>query len=1056
MRMRKLIALLLTAAMLWSLASCGAPQTANTPPVQEDPTPVDPTPIVSDQQPEVTGPVYFPAAIPDGQYRLVGGESYVDSQGKLYYNAKEGQLVYWPHGGDALASTSVDFAGGDRPLHTLLRALGMGSLFTVENDTVTAILIRFGTKEDDVRDLTALTEGLVGDMEIAVGVNLTRSKADGAATASNTAVKLPGFLTRFKLDITGSPRLSEDSDPDFIAIAPDKTVTVNADAPGGAEATVLVPQGSQARRFIFSMMRDGTVTVQYVDPIGSSGGSSASSAAARLAEAEARRAAASSGRSGSGGSGGSSGSSGITSLSNGVYRLVRTKAEVTDSATVAFVSREGKSYLMQLSGGEVKTTQINSQALVAALSALTVGDTFLAEGGTKLTVLEPVTGQVTLVGTPSAVTAVGMVYFNSATRQMTYWSTAANKAVTVPVTDDHTVQALTRAEEGGAVTFDENGTIPDLSVPEGTYKLVAAKTGVRTVSQAWYDGENGLLYIFENKTQAGKEPTADDKAALAELATGSIVTFGAGHTIEDVTYAQNKVPAGDYEIVTDADDVEDGKAFYAGTVTGTVTSYSLTYQRSGLRYVTSITDDYTRTQLAAAQAGDTVTFDENGVIPDPDAVEVPAGIHKLVSSADDVTAPFLACYDATAAQLTFYTDEGAKIYSFTAAQKKQMSSVAAGSLLVFAQGNILSQVIRTTTALTGDYELVATLEEVADRKALYSQAYGVIYLNTQNRMMVCAVTDAYTLSVLQNAAAGTSVTFTSGKIADPSVPDGTYTLVAEAASVKSTTQAYYDAAAGQLYVRSGNVTVAKSPHDTDKTTLASLATGDQVTFASGALTDVIRSAAKVAAGTYTLASAVSEAGQAVFKEVTSGTNTRRTVTYMTAEGKFVANITDTYTINTLKAVAVGDTVTFDENGVIPQPSDPATNTDIATNTDVPGGDPPATNTDIATNTDVPGGDPPATNTDIATNTDTPKETIDIPDGTYTVVNPNATQIAAGKLSLQTNGEDKYVMYKPAGAKKATTVPIDAGSKLYQTILGTAANTNLTFEDGAIKEDDPAP
>ena len=1036
--MRKLIALLLTAAMLWSLASCGAPQTANTPPVQEDPTPVDPTPIVSDQQPEVTGPVYFPAAIPDGQYRLVGGESYVDSQGKLYYNAKEGQLVYWPHGGDALARTSVDFAGGDRPLHTLLRALGMGSLFTVENDTVTAILIRFGTKEDDVRDLTALTEGLVGDMEIAVGVNLTRSKADGAATASNTAVKLPGFLTRFKLDITGSPRLSEDSDPDFIAIAPDKTVTVNADAPGGAEATVLVPQGSQARRFIFSMMRDGTVTVQYVDPIGSSGGSSASSAAARRAEAEARRAAASSGRSGSGGS---SGSSGVTGLPNGVYRLVRTKAEVTDSATVAFVSKDGKSYLMQRSGGEVKTTQINSQALVAALSALTVGDTFLAEGGTKLTVLEPVTGEVTLVGTPSAVTAVGMVYFNSATRQMTYWSTAANKAVTVPVTDDHTVQALTRAEESGTVTFDENGTIPDLSVPEGTYKLVAKKTDVRTASQAWYDAENGLLYIFENKTQAGKEPTADDKAALAELATGSIVTFGADHTIEDVTYAQNKVPAGDYEIVTDADDVEDGKAFYAVTVTGTVTSYSLTYQRSGLRYVTSITDDYTRTQLAAAQAGDTVTFDENGVIPDPDAVEVPAGIHKLVSSADDVTAPFLACYDATAAQLTFYTDEGAKIYSFTAAQKKQMSSVAAGSLLVFAQGNSLSQVIRTTTALNGDYELVATLEEVADRKALYSQAYGVIYLNAQNRMMVCAVTDAYTLSVLQSAAAGTSVTFTSGKIADSSVPDGTYTLVAAAASVKSTAQAYYDAAAGQLYVRSGNTAVAKSPHDADKTTLASLATGDQVTFASGALADVIRSAAKVAAGTYTLASAVSEAGQAAFMEVTSGTNTRRTVTFMTAEGKFVANITDAYTINTLKAAAVGDTVTFDENGVIPQPSDPATNTDIATNTD------------------VPGGDPPATNTDIATNTDTPKETIDIPDGTYKVVAPNTARIGAGSLSLQTEGEEKTVLYKPTGAAantKAISLDIDDKSQLYQAILNTDPNTYLTFEEGAIKEDDPAP
>ena len=230
---------------------------------------VQPTPGKDGPQHELSNPVYREPYVPydmvDGMYRLVGGESYVNGEGKACYSAKTNELIYWAFGSNGLFRSSVDFEGADKSLHAILTAIGNGSMFNVESGKITAIYVFPGTTEDTKKDLSTLPEGAVKDIDVVIAINPSTSSEAGMATATNTGLLLPNYLTSFKVFLDGDYVLeNNERTPTFLTRDNNGLIVINTAAGEGASARIFADLGDKGyRAFTITLLRDGTIEIIY-------------------------------------------------------------------------------------------------------------------------------------------------------------------------------------------------------------------------------------------------------------------------------------------------------------------------------------------------------------------------------------------------------------------------------------------------------------------------------------------------------------------------------------------------------------------------------------------------------------------------------------------------------------------------------------------------------------------------------------------------------------------------------------------------------------------------
>ena len=230
---------------------------------------VQPTPEKDRPQHDLSNPVYREPYVPydmvDGMYRLVGSEAYVNGEGKACYSTKTNELIYWAFGGSGLFRSSVDFEGDDKALHSILTAIGNGSIFNVESGKITAIYIFPGTTEDTKKDLSALPEGAVKDVDVVIAINPSTSAEAGMATATNTGLLLPNYFTSFKVFLDGDYVLeNSERTPTFLTEDSNGLIVISTGAGEGASARIFADFGDKGyRAFKITLLRDGTIELIY-------------------------------------------------------------------------------------------------------------------------------------------------------------------------------------------------------------------------------------------------------------------------------------------------------------------------------------------------------------------------------------------------------------------------------------------------------------------------------------------------------------------------------------------------------------------------------------------------------------------------------------------------------------------------------------------------------------------------------------------------------------------------------------------------------------------------
>ena len=230
---------------------------------------VQPTPGKGGNQHDISNPVYPTAYVPydmaDGMYRLVGGEAYVNGEGKACYSTKTNELIYWAFGSNGLFRSSVDFEGADKSLHSILTAIGNGSMFNVESGKITAIYIFPSTTEDTKKDLSALPKEAVKDIDVVIAINPSTSGEAGMATATNTGLLLPSYLTSFKVFLDGDYVLeNSERTPTFLTGGGNGLIVINTAAGEGASARIFADFGDDGyRAFKITLLRDGTIEIIY-------------------------------------------------------------------------------------------------------------------------------------------------------------------------------------------------------------------------------------------------------------------------------------------------------------------------------------------------------------------------------------------------------------------------------------------------------------------------------------------------------------------------------------------------------------------------------------------------------------------------------------------------------------------------------------------------------------------------------------------------------------------------------------------------------------------------
>ncbi len=197
-------------------------------------------------------------ALPDGPYRLVASEEYLNDAGRMY-RASDGILQYRATAAGELKSVELSALG---ILGSVLRALPINASVTLSGNKVTEITLRPGANETR-GDASKLTKELLNGADVRVSATVKQSKADGGVTATGSVLLLSSSLTEFALDMGGTPEVRDNATPGFLTLS-GSTVTLNPNASPGSSAKIIVKLSNGSYRMMtFVKTENGQLRLTY-------------------------------------------------------------------------------------------------------------------------------------------------------------------------------------------------------------------------------------------------------------------------------------------------------------------------------------------------------------------------------------------------------------------------------------------------------------------------------------------------------------------------------------------------------------------------------------------------------------------------------------------------------------------------------------------------------------------------------------------------------------------------------------------------------------------------
>ena len=197
-------------------------------------------------------------AIPDGTFRLVASEEYLNDAGRMF-RSSDGVLQYRVTAAGELKSFDLAALG---TLGSVLRALPVNASVTLSGNKVTEVTLRPGANETR-GNAANLTKELLGGAAVRISATVKQSKADGGVTATGSVLLLSPSLTGFALDMGGTPEVRDNATPGFLTLS-GSTVTLNPGAAPGSSAKIIVKLSNGSYRMMtFVKTESGEIRLTY-------------------------------------------------------------------------------------------------------------------------------------------------------------------------------------------------------------------------------------------------------------------------------------------------------------------------------------------------------------------------------------------------------------------------------------------------------------------------------------------------------------------------------------------------------------------------------------------------------------------------------------------------------------------------------------------------------------------------------------------------------------------------------------------------------------------------
>ncbi len=198
------------------------------------------------------------ASLPDGVYRLVASEEYLNDAGRMLLSS-DGTIRYRTTAAGETKSIALTELG---EAAKILRAVTVNASLTFSGGKVTEVTLRPAANEAR-GDASDLTKEVLGGAAVRVMAVVKQSKADGGATASGATLTLSPTVTEFSLDLGGTPELREGATPGFLTLS-GGAVTLSASAAPGSTAKIIVKlSGGAYRMMTFVKTQEGNVRLTY-------------------------------------------------------------------------------------------------------------------------------------------------------------------------------------------------------------------------------------------------------------------------------------------------------------------------------------------------------------------------------------------------------------------------------------------------------------------------------------------------------------------------------------------------------------------------------------------------------------------------------------------------------------------------------------------------------------------------------------------------------------------------------------------------------------------------
>lgn len=203
------------------------------------------------------GEMTVPAELKDGTYRIVPSAQQMTEAGRVYCG--ETEVSYWSYG----AASAVTMAYPDSGFGKLLSNLGYNCGFTVQDGTVTELMLRLSTvAQRSATNASALDASVLGDIKVSFSITTKQSKEAGGVTPGGSSITISSSLTELTVDLGGQARISEDSTAGF-AVLDGATLTLSADAAVGATAKIGIRQTEGSKALVVTKKTADTVVIMY-------------------------------------------------------------------------------------------------------------------------------------------------------------------------------------------------------------------------------------------------------------------------------------------------------------------------------------------------------------------------------------------------------------------------------------------------------------------------------------------------------------------------------------------------------------------------------------------------------------------------------------------------------------------------------------------------------------------------------------------------------------------------------------------------------------------------